>query len=144
MEVVREQPPEGQRQHTPECERLVVGAHGPHPLLSAAHAVEAGRCAAGKCVDAFPMLTRVRASSDAYVDEDLWLSPDRVAQLLDQFTRLRRVCQQQEFLSDLDGRKVSAVWRAAQSPAQFETWLDRIDALLWKAVEGNYWVRLML
>jgi hypothetical protein len=137
MEVVRELPLDAQNQ-------IVLGGYAPHPLLLAAHAVEVSKKTVGGSVDYFPMLIRVREFSEAYIDENLWLSPEEVVELLDQFLQLRRVCQQQEFLSGLDGRKVAHVWRDSESPAEFERWLDGIEALLWKAVEGHNCLRLML
>jgi hypothetical protein len=145
MEVVRKQPPEGKRQHSPEYETLVVGAIAPHPLLSAARAIEVGSRRSGHSANQFfPMLARVELTSPSYVDEDLWLLPDEVEGLLDEFRRLRRVCQHQEFVPDLDSRKAYAVWRGLRPSAEFEAWLDQIEALLSQAAEGGYWVRLML
>ncbi len=145
MEVVQDQPPEGQRHHTPEYERLVVGAIAPHPLLSAAHAIETGSRRSGRAPDVpFPMLSRIGLQSPWYVDEDLWVTPAEVVQLLDEFLRLRRVCRLQEFVPELDSQKVSAIWRGSEPAADFESWLDRIEALLYRAVEGACWVRLML
>jgi hypothetical protein len=144
MEVVREQPPEHQRLHTPEYERLVVGAIAPHPLLSAFHALESGSRAENVPVDGLSMLSRVKEHSRWYVNEDLWLPPDEVVQLLHQFRRFRRICQQQEFVPGLDGWKAAAIWRAGQVSKEFELWLDQIEALLCQAVEGTWWVRLML
>jgi hypothetical protein len=95
-------------------------------------------------VKGFPLLDRVHPSSGWYVDENLWLGPDDVVQLLEEFMRLRRVCLQEEFVPGLDGRRVAAAWRESEPAAEFERWLDQIEALLWQAVEGSWWVRLML
>jgi hypothetical protein len=144
MEIVQEQPPEGQRHHTDEYKRLIVGECAPHPLLHAARAIQAGSRRGWNSSDAFPMLDRVRVDSSWYVDEDLWLPPADAFQLLDEFMRLRRVCRDEEFVPGLDGRALAARWRDMDEPAEFERWLDAIEGLLWQAVEGGHWVRLML
>src|SRR4051812_37582560 len=127
MEIVQEQPPEGQRYDTDEYRRLIVGECAPHPLLHAARAIQAGSRRGRNSSDAFPMLDRVRLDSRWYVDEDLWLPPSDVVQLLDEFTRLRRVCRYEEFVLGLDGRAVAARWRDMDAPVEFEWWLDVIE-----------------
>jgi hypothetical protein len=144
MEIVREQPPEGQRDHTEEYQRLIVGECAPHPLLSAARAIQRGSRGDLSISAGFPILDRVQSGSSWYVDEDLWLSPDDVVQLLDEFARLRRLCRGEEFVAGLDGQSFATRWRAGDSPAEFERSLDAIEGLLWQAVEDGHWLRLML
>jgi hypothetical protein len=144
MEIVQEQPPEGQRDHTAEYQRLIVAECAPHPLLYAFRAIRRGSRGGRMSSDVFPMLGRVEGGSQWYVDEDLWLSPAEAVQLLDEFTRLRRVCRGEESMPGLDGRLVATRWRDVEAPAEFEQWLDVIEGLLWEAFEGGHWVRLML
>ena len=146
MEVVRQQPPEGQRHHTEEYRRLIVGEYAPHPLLNAARAIRAGSRGEHKSSNLllFPLLDRVQFGSPCYADEDLWLLPADAIQLLEEFTRLRRVCRLEEFAAGLDGRAVATWWRDGETPVEFERWLDGIEGLLRQAVEGGHWVRLML
>jgi hypothetical protein len=145
MEVVRERPPEGERHHTAEYARLVVAEVAPHPLLHAAHAIQAGSRGGHRPIEHFPVLDAVRGTSARYVDEDLWLAPSEVAGLLAEFTRLRGVCREEEFVPGLEGRAVAAAWRGTVAVSSaFEPWLDAIEALLRRASAGGCWVRLML
>jgi hypothetical protein len=144
MEVLPEQPPEAERQHGPGYERLVVGAIAPHPLMWAARAVQAGGRAGRAPAPEFPLLDRVQESSPEYVDEDLWLPPADVLQLLHEFRRLRRLCHWQEFVPGFDGARAAMAWRRDQPAADFERLSDRIEELLGVAVAGASWVRLML
>jgi hypothetical protein len=144
MEVVREQPTEGQCHHSPEYKRLVVAEAVPYPIMWAARAIRAGSRAGRNPGDQFPLLDRVREYSPDYVDEDLWLPSDAVARLLEEFVRLRRVCRWEEFVAGLDGKATVTAWRGVWSPEEFERYLDSNERLLRQAVEGGWWVRLML
>ena len=117
MEIVLEQPPEGQRHHTAEYQLLIVAECAPHPLLYAIRAIRCGSRGSRISSDAFPVLSRVEGGSQWYVDEDMWLSPAEAVQLLDEFTRLRGVCREEESIPGLDGRLVatrSARWGSAR------------------------------
>ena len=75
MEVVRQQPPQGQGHHDHAYQEIVVGKIAPHPLMHAFGALcqanPGKREVIGKC---FPTLEAVRLDSPRYVDEDLWLN----------------------------------------------------------------------
>src|SRR3954452_1798211 len=70
----------------------IFGELAPYGLMFAADAL------GPKGRKHFPMLSRVRAGSDAYVDESLWLRPAEVVVLLEEFRRLRKLCHEQEFI----------------------------------------------
>jgi hypothetical protein len=145
MEVVRAQPPQGQRCHDESYERLVVGEIAPHPLMYAFGALcqanPGKREVIRKC---FPMLEAVGLNSNRYVDEDLWLDAVEVGQLIEEFQRLRRLCRRQECVTTLDGPTTYEAWRSSERREDFDRSLDEIEALLGKAVASGYAVRLML
>jgi hypothetical protein len=96
MEIVQEQPPEGRRHHDEAYQKLIVVGVAPHPLMYAFS--DAGKANPGKgerIGREFPMLRRVSTESSA--DEDLWLTTDEAACLLDEWQRLRRVCRRISF-----------------------------------------------
>jgi hypothetical protein len=145
MELVREGPPQGQRQHDESYSSLVVGEIAPHPLIYAFQ--ELCKANPGKreiIREQFPMLESVGFRSDRYVDEDLWLNATEVERLIEEFQRLRRVCRREEFITHLDGPATYEAWRSSEQREEFEVWLDGIEALLRKAVASGYAIRLML
>lgn len=144
MEVVREQPPVGERHHSSEYSRLVVGQIDPHPLVSARSALRPARRGDSRPIEVFPLLNRVWAGSSAYVDEDLWLASAEATNLSAEFVLLRRACARVEFVPGLDAEATWSAWRDGAPEADFNEWLDQIESLLRKALEGGWWLRLML
>jgi hypothetical protein len=145
MEVVRAQPPQGQRSHDESYEKLVVGEIASHPLMHAFDRLCQANPGKREIIRKhFPMLEAVGLNSNRYVDEDLWLDAVEVGRLLEEFQRLRRVCRREEFITALDGSVTYEAWRSSERREDFDGSLDGIEALLRKAVASNYAVRLML
>jgi hypothetical protein len=145
MEVVRAQPPQGQRDHDESYERLVVGQIAPNPLMRAFD--ELCRANPGKhgiVSKHFPMLEAVGTNSSRYVDEDLWLDSAEAGRLIEEFQKLRRVCRREEFITALDGPATYEAWRGSDRQEDFDGWLDGIELLLRSAAASGYAVRLML
>jgi hypothetical protein len=144
MEVVREQPPIGERHHTSNYSRLILGETDPHPLLVARSALRHARRGDSRPIEAFPQFNRVRAGSPAYVDEDLWITSKEASELLSEFSRLRRACAREDFVAGLDAIATWSAWQDGMPESEFKLWIDHIERLLRKAAEGGWWVRLML
>ena len=145
MEIVREQPPQGQRDHDGTYEKLIVREIAPHPLMYAF----GGLCQAnpGKrevIRKYFPALEAVGLRSPRYVDDDLCLAAEEIGQLLEEFQRLRRVCRREEFIPGIHGQSTYEAWRGSDRTEDFDPWLDGIEALLREGLASGYWVRLML
>lgn len=146
MEAVRERPANDR-----PTQQQIEGECYPGLLLRAFEAIWAGKRRDMDPSSHFPMLKRIE--DGPYVDEELWLTPDETVQVLDEFTRLRRICHEEEFLRELDGRVTAkhwyerAIWLIClgeTAPAEFERELDEIEAVLWQALAGNCWLRIML
>ena len=144
MEVVRQQPPQGQRDHDQVYEELIVREIAPHPLMYAFGALcqanPGKREVIRKC---FPALEAVGLGSPRYADEDVWLNAEELGQLLAELRRLRRVCRRQEYVTGIDGAASYEAWRNSDRPEDFDSWLDKIEMLLIGAFGSGYWVRLM-
>ena len=143
MEVVRRQPPPGQRDHDQAYRELVVREIAPHPLMYAFGALcqaNPGRHEAIR--NCFPTLEAVGLGSPRYTDEDLWLNADELGPLLEELRRLRRVCRREEYLTGIDGAASYEAWRKSDRPEDFDSWLDKIEAMVVDAWESGYWVRL--
>src|SRR2546428_154727 len=112
MEIVREQPPEGQRYHDGVYQQLVAGEAAPYPLMHASRRVCQANPGQREVVrKEFPTLEKVRVDSPQYVDEDLWLTSQEAGRLLEELRRLRRVCRWEEFIHGLDGQATYEQWR---------------------------------
>jgi hypothetical protein len=136
MEVLRERPPRGESYEETRPE-IIFGEIAPHPLIYAAHHLgRAGRTA-------FPMLKYVYFASDAYVDEDLWLTASEATQVLDELRLLRQVCRYEHFIPGLEGRLLFSRW-CDDNPTIFNEHLNQIEYLLQIASQNQFWVRLML
>jgi hypothetical protein len=117
MGVVRQQPPQGQRDHDQVYEQLVVREIAPHPLMYAFGALcqanPGKREVIRKC---FPALEAVGPGSPRYADDNLWLNVEELGQLLQEFRRLRRVCRREEYVTGLDGAASYEAWRNSDQP----------------------------
>jgi hypothetical protein len=92
----------------------------------------------------FPTLEAVGLNSPRYIDEDLWLNAEELGQLLEEFRRVRRVCRWEDCVTGIDGAASYEAWRKSDRPKDFDSWLDKIEAMLVDALGSGYWVRLML
>ena len=93
----------------------------------------------------FPLLVRVcPALADSYVDEHLWLNEEEVATLLAEWERLIRVCQQHEFLPDVDGKRVWKYWKGDDNEAEFQEYLCVLRTALELCVNKGASLHLML
>lgn len=112
----------------------------PGPLVWAAEAL--GR----KGRPYFPMLTKVWIRSDAYIDESLWLRPEEVLFLLDEWQRIDRLCRHQEYIDGLDGQRVAETWQGNYSAdvSEWQNELNDIERLLERSIEGDYWIHIKL
>lgn len=145
MEVVRAQPPQGQRGHDESYERLVVGQIAPNPLMHAFDQLcRANPGKRGIISKHFPVLEAVGTNSSRYVNEDLWLDSAEAGRLAEELGKLRRVCRCEEFITTLDGPGTYEAWRGSEQPGDFDGWLDGIEALLRRAAASGHAVRLML
>jgi hypothetical protein len=145
MEVVRRQPPQGHRHHDQAYEELIVREIAPHPLMHAFGAPCQANAGKREVIQkSFPALEAVGLGSPRYTDEDLWLNADELGQLLEEIRRLRRVCRRGEYIPGIDGAASYETWRNSDRPEDFDSGLDRIEAILVDAHRSGYWVRLMV
>jgi hypothetical protein len=145
MEVVRRQPPQGHRHHDQAYEELIVREIAPHPLMHAFGALCQVNAGQREVIQkSFPTLEAVGLGSPRYIDDDLWLNADDLGKLVEEFRRLRRVCGREEFVPRIDAATCYETWRKSDGPADFDSWLDRIEAMLVDAHRSGHWVRLMV
>ena len=145
MEVLRTQPPPGQRNHDESHERFVIGEIAPHPLMYAFDQLCRANSGKRETIEKhFPLLAAVSLNSNRYLNEDLWLDATEVGRLVEEFRRLRRICRREEFIATLDGQTTYEAWCGVEPREDFEGWLDKIEALLTEATVSGYVVRLML
>jgi hypothetical protein len=137
MELLRERP----AQHAEDYmhrRSLIVEECAPHPVMRAWRHLD--RENRGQ----FPLLGLVYEGSDVYaLDERLWLEPAQCLALLEELKRIRRVCRREEYLHGLDGHHYYERWREGASPVEFEFCVDRVEQLLERAVQEEYWVLML-
>jgi hypothetical protein len=120
---------------------IVIAGRDASALLRAGDALGRGRTF-------FPMLTKVWGGSELYKNDyfALWLKPEEVLLLLDEFQRLRRVFKREEYVHKLDGPLVYEEWRkfCLARPDKWEDSLDDVERFLARAIEEEYWLNIEL
>lgn len=117
----------------------VLGEIAPHPLMSAAQAVP------HEHRGEFPLLVHVCLWIESHYNyESLWIEPGRVGQLLEEYRRLWRICERQEFLRGVDGPTVLKHWQGGSLASDFNLHLASVEELLALAQARGAWVHLMM
>ncbi len=136
MEVLRQRPNLGATRE--EYRSDLLAEIFPGPLLDAIqHVPRAMR-------DQFPLLRRVRKSSEWYEDEAQVLNTEGAGALLNELVLLRKVCQRKVYFKGVDGSAIYHFWRKYHTNAAFEGHLDEIENLLRLAVDQKAWVKMEL
>lgn len=138
MEIVEGGPANLENPYSYSQEKI-LGETAPHPLMEAAQAVP------HDYRDEFPLLIHVCPwIVSHYNDESLWIEPDRVGQLLEEYRRLRRICERREFLRGVDGVTVLKHWQGRSEASWFNKNVSEIEELLALAQARGAWVHLTM
>jgi len=103
-----------------ERDRYLISEISPSALIDATFALR------GKAELEFPILFHLRRGRSLQDWEKLL--PQQVSQLFEEFLRLRRLCNREEFITGVSGPAVYEEWRGSMEVAEFEEYLDHMQS----------------
>lgn len=118
--------------------KAVVAQAWPHPVLYAVQYLPQ------ELRSEFPTLSDIcPATSDRYENETLWLSPEEVRSLHEEFGRFQQICECEVHVAGVDGAEVKRFWESSLEHDSSST-VSSLNEVLKDATLEGHWVCLRL